>query len=212
METEELERIKEYIRAVLKMDFRDGGRVRRKVREEFAWKWKLYKENVDMDEVEEGFAAGVRRMVMCSGLVRNIEERDRMSQLEVNDLKKYFTSGIIKKHYIKAVDGVSFSINKGETLGLVGESGCGKTTIGRSILRLIEPLSGEVIFNGIDILKLRKKNLRKLRPSMQMIFQDPDSSLNPRMKIGTSIAEPFKLHSTISKDERAQKIYLGEEA
>ena len=134
------------------------------------------------------------------------EERDRMSQLEVNDLKKYFTSGIIKKHYIKAVDGVSFSINKGETLGLVGESGCGKTTIGRSILRLIEPSSGEVIFNGIDILKLRKKNLRKLRPSMQMIFQDPDSSLNPRMKIGTSIAEPFKLHSRITKDERSQKI------
>jgi len=78
MKTEELERIKEYIRAVLKMDFSGGGRVRRKVREEFAGKWKLYKESVDMDEVEEGFVAGVRRMVMCSGLVRNVDERDRM--------------------------------------------------------------------------------------------------------------------------------------
>jgi len=78
METEELERIKEYIRAVLKMDFRDGGRVRRKVREEFAGKWKLYKENVVMDEVEEGFVNGVTMMVMCSGLVRNVEERDRV--------------------------------------------------------------------------------------------------------------------------------------
>jgi len=129
-----------------------------------------------------------------------------MIQLEVKDLQKHFSSGIIRKHYVKAVDGVSFSINKGETLGLVGESGCGKTTIGRSILRLIEPTGGEVFFNGIDILKLKKKNLRKLRPKMQMIFQDPDSSLNPRMKIRTSIAEPFKLHSTISKDERTQKI------
>jgi oligopeptide/dipeptide ABC transporter ATP-binding protein len=129
-----------------------------------------------------------------------------MIELEVKDLKKHFSSGIVRKHYIKAVDGVSFSINKGETLGLVGESGCGKTTIGRSILRLIEPTGGEVIFNGIDILKLKKKDLRKVRPKMQMIFQDPDSSLNPRMKIRASIAEPFKLHSTLSKDERAQKI------
>lgn len=129
-----------------------------------------------------------------------------MNWLEVKDLKKYFSSGIIKKHYIKAVDGVSFSINKGETLGLVGESGCGKTTIGRSILRLIEPTGGEVIVNGTDILTLDKNELRKIRPKMQMIFQDPDSSLNPRMKIKTSIAEPLKLHSSITKYERTQKI------
>jgi len=78
MKTEEFERTKEYIRAVLKMDFSGGGRIRRKVREEFIWKWKLYKENVVIDEVEEGFVAGVMRMVMCNGLVRNVEERGRM--------------------------------------------------------------------------------------------------------------------------------------
>jgi oligopeptide/dipeptide ABC transporter ATP-binding protein len=126
--------------------------------------------------------------------------------LEVEGLTKYFSSGVIWKRYVKAVDGVSFKIERGKTLGLVGESGCGKTTIGRSILRLIEPTAGKVLFDGIDLLALKKKELRAIRPKMQMIFQDPDSSLNPRMKIGTSIAEPLKLHNIIPKDKREQKI------
>ena len=113
--------------------------------------------------------------------------------IEVKDLRKYFSSGILKKQYIKAVDGVSFQIERGETLGLVGESGCGKTTVGKLLLRLIEPTSGKVSFDGIDLLQLKKKELRKVRPRMQMIFQDPEASLNPRMKIGDSIAEPLKL-------------------
>ncbi|OFV68663.1 MAG: peptide ABC transporter substrate-binding protein [Candidatus Syntrophoarchaeum caldarius] len=113
--------------------------------------------------------------------------------LEVKGLSKYFSSGILRKRYTKAVDDVNFSIKRGETLGLVGESGCGKTTLGRSILRLIEPTAGKVLFDGIDILKLNKKELRTFRPRMQMIFQDPDASLNPRIKIKESIAEPLKL-------------------
>ena len=126
--------------------------------------------------------------------------------LEVEGLTKYFSSGMIRKRYVKAVDGVSFRIGRGKTLGVVGESGCGKTTIGRLILRLIEPTGGKVLFDGIDLFSLKKSELRKIRPRMQMIFQDPDSSLDPRMKIGTSIAEPLKLHGTIPKDKREHKI------
>lgn len=113
--------------------------------------------------------------------------------IEVSDLKKYYSSGLIKKQYTRAVDGVSFHIEKGETFGLVGESGCGKTTVGRLLLHLIEPTSGKIMFDGVDLIGLKRRELRKLRPRMQMIFQDPESSLNPRMKIGESIAEPFRL-------------------
>jgi ABC-type oligopeptide transport system ATPase subunit len=113
--------------------------------------------------------------------------------IEVQNLKKYFESGLLEKQYTKAVDEVSFHIEKGETLGLVGPSGCGKTTVGRLLLRLIEPSSGSIIFEGTDITKLNRKKMRALRPRMQMIFQDPESSLNPRMKIRESIAEPFRL-------------------
>ncbi len=113
--------------------------------------------------------------------------------IEVYDLQKHFVSGFIKKKHKSAVQSVSFSIEKGETLGLVGESGCGKTTVGRMLLRLIEPTAGRIVFDGLDITSLKHAEMRKLRPRMQMIFQDPESSLNPRMKIGESIAEPFRL-------------------
>ena len=126
--------------------------------------------------------------------------------LEVEGLTKYFSSGMIRKRHVKAVDGVSFQIGRGKTLGVVGESGCGKTTIGRLIMRLIEPTGGKVFFDSIDMFSLNKSELRKIRPRMQMIFQDPDSSLDPRMRVGTSIAEPLKVHGAISKDERSQKI------
>ncbi len=116
--------------------------------------------------------------------------------LSVSDLKTSFAFGntwFEKKEMIRAVDGVNINIAKGEVLGLVGESGCGKTTLGRSILRLVEPSSGKILFNGVDILKLKKLEMRKLRPKMQIIFQDPYASLNPRMQIRQIIAEPLLL-------------------
>ncbi len=122
--------------------------------------------------------------------------------LEVIDLLKRFSSGgMLKKRYSKAVDHISFRIDRGETFGLVGESGCGKTTAGKLTLRLIEPTSGRIVFDGIDITKLKKKDMRTLRPRMQMIFQDPDASLDPRMKTERCIAEPLWLRGGLSKRE-----------
>ncbi len=117
-------------------------------------------------------------------------------------IRKGFFSKIVG--YVKAVDDVSFTIKKGETLGLVGESGCGKTTTGRSILRLIEPTGGSVIFDGKDVTKLPKDDLRKLRKDMQIIFQDPFSSLNPRLTIGQMLREVLEVHE-IAKGDEAQK-------
>lgn len=124
--------------------------------------------------------------------------------LEVQGLKKYYPvkQGLFKKTvgYVKAVDGVDFSIGHGETFGLVGESGCGKTTIGKSILRLTEPTEGSVIFNGSDLLGLGKEELRKQRRNMQIIFQDPYGSLNPRMTIRELIGEPMLKHGIVKND------------
>ena len=119
--------------------------------------------------------------------------------LQVNNLQKYYPvkKGILKKTvgYVKAVDGVDFSIGYGETFGLVGESGCGKTTIGKSILRLTEPTGGQVMFDGRDLLQMDKETLRQERRNMQIIFQDPYGSLNPRMTVGELIGEPMIKHN-----------------
>jgi oligopeptide/dipeptide ABC transporter ATP-binding protein len=118
--------------------------------------------------------------------------------LEVNNLKKWFPihGGLMLKveGYVKAVDDISFKVYRGETLGLVGESGCGKSTLARSVLRLIEPTSGEVYFEGTDIIKLNPKQMREKRKDMQIIFQDPFGSLNPKMRVGQIIGEPLKVH------------------
>ena len=124
----------------------------------------------------------------------------------VRDLKKYFPvrRGLLQRvvAWVKAVDGVSFTIRRGETLGLVGESGCGKTTVGRTILRLIEPTAGEVYFEGRNLFALSKAELKALRQEMQIIFQDPYSSLDPRMPIGASIAEGLAVHGIGTLKER----------
>ena len=117
---------------------------------------------------------------------------------EVRDLRKYFSSGIFRKVYVKAVDGVFFEIGKGETFGLVGESGCGKTTVGRCLLHLIEPTSGEVRFKGEDILRFNGERLRVLRRKMQIIFQDADGSLNPRMRVFDLLVEPLRVHGLLN--------------
>jgi oligopeptide/dipeptide ABC transporter ATP-binding protein len=121
-----------------------------------------------------------------------------MSLLEIRDLKKHFPvgDGLFSrgKGMVKAVDGVSLTVNEGETLGLVGESGCGKSTLGRAILRLIEPTSGEVNFHGKNLLALSQRELREMRREMQIIFQDPYASLNPRMRVGDIVGEGLEIH------------------
>jgi oligopeptide transport system ATP-binding protein len=116
--------------------------------------------------------------------------------LEVIQLEKYFPYrlGVFKKAYIKAVDHVSFVLKEGETLGLVGESGCGKSTTARAIQRLIEPTGGQILFQGVDICSLKRRELRQVRKEMQMIYQDPYASLDPRMRIGTIVGEPLEVH------------------
>ncbi|HYE03134.1 MAG TPA: ATP-binding cassette domain-containing protein, partial [Phycisphaerales bacterium] len=122
--------------------------------------------------------------------------------LAVRDLHTHFPirSGLLQltTGHVRAVDGVSFHLARGETLGLVGESGCGKTTVGRSILRLIEPTSGTIEFEGRSIMGLRGAELKRLRRDMQIIFQDPASSLNPRMRVGTIVGEPLVVHGLVA--------------
>lgn len=132
-----------------------------------------------------------------------LENKDNL--LIVKDLKKYFPvkKGTFsqKKIYVKAVDGVSFTIKRGTTMGLVGESGCGKSTTGRTLLRLQEKSGGEVYFNGQEIFELDKKELRKLRPNIQIVFQDPFSSLSPRLPVGEIIGEGVREHGIVPPEE-----------
>lgn len=130
--------------------------------------------------------------------------------VEAENLKKYYpvTAGLLSRHIadVKAVDGVSFSITEGETLGLVGESGCGKSSLGRTLLRLEEPTAGRVLYQGSDIMQWEKRRLKELRKEAQMIFQDPQSSLDPRMTIGDSIGEALLIHGIGTEKERLERV------
>lgn len=131
--------------------------------------------------------------------------------LEVRNLKKHFKigGGFLARSgamNIRAVDDISFAVRRGETFGLVGESGCGKTTLGQTIIRLYNPTDGSIIFNGVDISKLDANDLRKHRRAMQMIFQDPSASLDPRMTVGSIIAEPLNIYGIGNRDERQERV------
>ena len=130
--------------------------------------------------------------------------------VEVQSLKKYFPirKGVLQREVarVHAVDDVSFAVNEGETIGLVGESGCGKSTLGRCIVRLLEPTEGDVVFQGRSIGKLGARSLRPLRRQMQMVFQDPYASLNPRKRVGTIVSDPLRIHRIGDRQERKKQV------
>lgn len=137
-------------------------------------------------------------------------KKDNHSLIEIKDLVTYFPvyGGIFKRvvAHVKAVDGVTFNIKSGETLGLVGESGCGKSTVSHTIIRLIPHTSGSVFFEGVDVFKLQGDDLKKMRRNMQIVFQDPFASLDPRLPVGESIAEGLMIHSLGSKQDRFDRV------
>ncbi|MGH7854694.1 MAG: ABC transporter ATP-binding protein, partial [Candidatus Binatia bacterium] len=133
-----------------------------------------------------------------------------MSLLEIRNLKKHFPVGeglfSRNKGAVKAVDGVNLAVNEGETLGLVGESGCGKSTLGRTILRLIEPTGGEVLFQGKNLFSMSQRELRDMRREMQIIFQDPYASLNPRMRVGDIVGEGLEIHKLAKGKAKRERV------
>lgn len=135
---------------------------------------------------------------------------ERNTLLRVQNLKKYFPVSRqlfrTQRRYVIAVDDVSFDVLKGETLGLVGETGCGKTTVARTILQLYRPTSGRVLFDGVDLASLQENDLRKMRSRMQMIFQDPYASLNPRMTVGAIISAPLDVHTALTQKEKRERV------
>ena len=149
-------------------------------------------------------------MTAVAGAAPRIRTHDTKNIVEVDDLKVYFPirAGIFKtiKGTVKAVDDVTFEVRRGETLGLVGESGCGKSTIGRAMIRLREPTSGTVRFDGVDLMSLKSGPLRKMRRRMQIIFQDPYGSLDPRMTVGSIIAEPIETHHLAEGDAKRERV------
>jgi len=141
-----------------------------------------------------------------------MQKSDNMPLLEVRNLKKYFITGglLMKKIVVKAVDGVSFTVDEGETIGLVGESGCGKTTTGKTVIRLLKPTAGDIIFNGVNIAKLSNREIKKYRRFMQIVYQDPYSSLNPRMSILDNVGRALEIHNIVKnrkeKEERVAEL------
>src|SRR5262245_22889812 len=133
-----------------------------------------------------------------------------MSLLEIRNLKKYFPVGggffTRRGGEVKAVDGVNLTVEEGETLGLVGESGCGKSTFGRTLLRLVEPTEGEVLFQGVNLLKLSQREMREMRRQMQIIFQDPYASLNPRMRVGEIVGEGLEIHKLARGNKKRDRV------
>ncbi len=152
----------------------------------------------------------MRRTSPPAGTPMSIGWVRRMAVLEVEGLKKHYPirQGFLRRvrAHVFAVDGVSFRIDEGETLGLVGESGCGKSTVGRSVMRLVEPTAGTIRLSGQDITTLSRKALRPYRRQMQIVFQDPFSSLNPRMTVGDIVGEPLKVHRIASGRERTERV------
>lgn len=152
-------------------------------------------------------------MVIDTGVQNQTDQRNGSADniLEVHNLKKHFKigGGFLSRGggmNIRAVDDISFVVRRGETFGLVGESGCGKTTLGQTIIRLYNPTEGNIIFNGVDISRLNANDLRKHRRAMQMIFQDPSASLDPRMTVGSIIAEPLNIYGVGSREERQERV------
>jgi len=139
-----------------------------------------------------------------------ISDDGKWDLLQIKNLVKYFPvrGGVFQRvvAWVQAVDDLSFTVREGETVGLVGESGCGKTTVGRTVLRLTEPTSGSVMFDGVEVFKLRGRELKEMRRHMQIIFQDPYASLDPRMPIGESIAEGLKIHNVGTARERFETV------